>query len=88
MYDVKELYEYQESTARHFRKAIRLSREKVTFNKLASKQIENIESYLSTYEIMFDTLVRVRESSSKIMSLQELSEIEVEIKSLSDSFWD
>lgn len=88
MYDVRELYEYQESTARQFRKAIRLSREKVTFNKLATKQIENIESYLDTYEIMFNTLVKVRESSSKIMSLEELSEIEVEIKSLSDAFWD
>lgn len=88
MYNLKELYEYQENSAKHFRKAIRLSREKFEFNKATEKHISNIESHLETYEIMSNTLVKVRESSSKIMKSEELSEVEKEIKFLNDKFWE
>lgn len=84
----KELFEFQEATIKMYRKAIRDLKERFELTKTLSKQVETIETNLNTYEIMYDTLIKVREVSSKIMRSEELETIEREMKVLNDTFWD
>lgn len=84
----KELFEFQENTTKHYRKAVKDIRERFTVSKTLDKHIETIASYLETYEIMYDTLYRIREVSSTIMKSNELDTIEGEMKLLNETFWD
>ncbi len=84
----KELFEFQENTAKHYRKAIRVIRENFTITKMLDKHIETIIFYLETYEIMYDTLYKIREVSSTVMESNELETIEREMKVLIDTFWE
>ena len=84
----KELFEFQEATIKMYRKAIRDLKERFELTKTLGKQIETIETFLDTYEIMYDTLIKIREVSSKIMKSEELETIEREMKVLNDTFWD
>ena len=84
----KELFEFQEATIKMYRKAIRDLKERFELTKTLGKQIETVETFLETYEIMYDTLIKVREVSSKIMRSEELETIEREMKVLNDTFWD
>ena len=84
----KELFEFQNATIKMYRKAIRDLKERFELTKTLGKQVETIETFLDTYEIMYDTLIKVREVSSKIMKSEELEAIEREMKVLNDTFWD
>lgn len=86
--DNRELFEFQESTMRQFRKVIRNVGDRLQVSKATEKQIETIVGNLETYEIMHDTLIKVREAISVIMKSEELDTIEKEIKFLNDTFWD
>ena len=87
MENIKELYEFQESTIKQFRKAVKNVSERFTASNSLNRQIETILSYLETYEIMYDTLINIREVSSKVMKSEELVTIEGEMKVLIDTFW-
>lgn len=82
-----ELFEFQNATIKHYRKAVNSVREQFTVSKSLDKHIETILSNLETYEIMYDTLIKVREVSSKVMKSEELLTIEGEMKVLNDTFW-
>ncbi len=84
----KELFEFQDATVRMYRKAIKAVQEKFELSKTLTKHIETVQTNLDTYEIMYDTLIKVREVSSKIMKSEELETIEGEMKVLNDIFWD
>lgn len=83
----RELFEFQNATIKHFRKAVRSVTERFTVSKSLDKHMETILSYLETYEIMHDTLIKVREVSSIVMKSEELVTIEGEMKVLNDTFW-
>ena len=83
----KELFEFQNSTIKMFRKAIREVEQKDKLSKNALKYVDNIQSNLDNYEVMYDTLIKVREVSSKIMKSDEFEAIEGEMKVLNDTFW-
>lgn len=85
--DSKELFEFQNATIKHYKKAINDIRERFEVGKTLDKQIETILSYLETYEIMYDTLNKVREFSSECTRSKELEAIEGEMKVLNDTFW-
>lgn len=87
MENIKELYEFQEATIKQFRKAVKSVSERFTASKTLDRHIETILSYLDTYEVMYDTLINVREVSSKVMKSEELVTIEGEMKVLVDTFW-
>ena len=84
----KELFEFQNATIKMYRKAIRDLKERFELTKTLNRQIETITTNLETYEIMYDTLIKIREVSSKIMRSEELETIEREMKVLNDTFWD
>ena len=84
----KELFEFQETTTKMYRKAIKAVQEKFELSKTLTKHIETLQTNLDTYEIMYDVLIKVREVSSKIMKSEELETIEGEMKVLNDTFWD
>lgn len=83
----KELFEFQNSTLKMYRKAIRSVRERFEPSKTLDKHIDAVLENLETYEIMYDTLIKVREVCSEIMKSEELSTIEGEMKVLLDTFW-
>lgn len=84
----RELFEFQENTTKHYCKAVRSIKERFTVSKTLDKHIETVTSYLDTYEIMYDTLHKIREVSSTVMKSNELDTIEGEMKVLNDTFWD
>ena len=84
----KELFEFQNSTIKAFHKSVRELKERFELSKTLDKQIETIKHNLDTYEIMYDTLLRIREVGSEIMKSEELETIEREVKVLNDTFWD
>lgn len=86
--DIRELYDFQESTARSFRKSIRSISEQYKLSKLTEKHIEAITSNLEMYEIMHDTLIKVRETISTINKSDNQETVEKELKFLYDSFWE
>ena len=88
MISSKELFEFQNSTNKMYRKATSSVRERFDLSKTLEKQINTVQEYLDIYEIMYDTLIKVREVSSKIMKSEELSTIEGEMKLLNETFWD
>lgn len=87
MRDYAELFELQNATIRHFRKAVKSVRERFTVSKQLDKHMETILINLDKYEIMYSTLVNVREVSSRVMRSEELGTIEREMKVLNDTFW-
>lgn len=83
----KELYEFQNATIRQFRKTVNYIMEQFTVSQSLDKHINNILSNLEQYELVYDTLINVREVCARLIVAEELSTIEKEMKVLNDSFW-
>lgn len=87
MQSSKELYEFQNATIKQFRKTVNCIMEQFTVSQQLDRHINNVLLNLEQFELVYDTLINVREVCARILATEELSTIEKEMKVLNDTFW-
>lgn len=84
----RETHDYQVLIIKRFSKTRRETEERFKLSKQTMKYFDAIGSYLDTYLIVYDSLLRVSEVLSTIRKSNELETVEREMKVLYDTFWD
>ena len=84
----RETHDFQLLIIKLFNKTRRETEERFRLSKQTIKYFDAIGSYLDTYLIVYDSLLKVSEVLSTVRKANELETVEREMKVLYDTFWD